>query len=59
MTMSQRFASWSYRTTVSPLLRASHVPVNPAKTVLLGTAPHSTAPCLSHTAMRVLTEAIT
>jgi hypothetical protein len=29
ITISQRSASWSQRTTASPLLRASHVPPKP------------------------------
>jgi len=36
---SQRSASWSYRTTASPLLRVAHGPWSPAKSVLVFTGP--------------------
>ena len=39
ITISQRFASWSYRTTASPLLRCSHGPPKPRKSVFVATDP--------------------
>jgi hypothetical protein len=48
MTTSQRFASWSYRTTASPLVRGSQVPVKPANSVFVGTLPYSTRPVVSN-----------
>jgi hypothetical protein len=62
MTTSHRSASWSYRTTVSPLFVESHMPEKPLNTVLFGTAPNRTLPVESNflpffvkMAMRVLT----
>src|SRR6185312_15443529 len=50
ITISQRSASWSYRTTASPLGRASHTPPNPAKTVFVLVGPYSVRPVTSYLA---------
>ena len=39
ITISHRSASWSYRITASPLLRASQSPPKPRKTLFVGTDP--------------------
>src|SRR5208282_4272458 len=48
ITINHRPASWSYRTTASPLLRASHTPPKPAHTDFVATAPYNTVPVLSY-----------
>src|SRR5215211_6952640 len=52
---SQRFASWSYRTTGSPSLCAAHSPPAFAQSWLIGVAPRWTAPLFEKTAKSVLT----
>src|SRR6516162_9488477 len=47
-TINHRPASWSYRTTASPLLRASQTPPKPVHTDFVATGPYNTIPLLPY-----------
>src|SRR6516162_10364436 len=48
ITINHRSATWSYRTTASPLLRASQTPPNPVHSDFVATGPYNTAPLLPY-----------